>query len=550
MTIKKAIGISDTQFNIEYIRINNAEVGELVLDTGEWGGFYGVDLQGSRIGKLIIRGHGYVDFNYYKGLENVKELVLDKTLDGVSGMVNISGWSGAGSTFTVDGVEYLISSFRGKETVKVINIIGNSVVIPAEVSFGGKEYTVGEVRVDDKTIQKLEIMGDHVNVNIYSSKIDELRSNYIPYVSQNSTVGKFVLIGDTPTEVNCYILAEMNAESVEFDAPISYFEGDITPLSKYGMETVTFDSIVYLKTVIQGKNVMYIVRIVEGDDIDVMIHGSFQYGGVEYSVLGMINADGNRNIRNVVVESVPDQGMNFYKSSLKSLIFNNVAPIDLTDSNFRACDQLNRVEFNGPVKTISRALFNDSTEIRTLIFSGSIDNIGPNAFASNGFIENLVFNGTIGKISYESFGSFTKLKSVTFKGDVTSVDKRAFNACSKLESITFEGNLGELQMVRGCKALKNITVVGNVGLIDTAAFHYDDVSSIEDLNLSAGHYGIVDYFAFNGLKVSDKIINEILKKSDHISPDAFYDVSILRDDRYEIYNHTFDTFFESVHSTS
>ena len=350
--------------------------------------------------------------------------------------------------------------------------------------------------------------------------------------------------------MNCYILAEMNAESVEFDAPISYFEGDITLLSKYGMETVTFDSIVYLKTVIQGKNVMYIVRIVEGDDIDVTIHGSFQYGGVEYSVLGMINADGNRNIKNVVVESVPDQGMNFYKSSLKSLIFNNVAPIDLTDSNFRACDQLNRVEFNGPVKTISRALFNDSTEIRTLIFSGSIDNIGPYAFASNGFIENLVFNGTIGKISYESFGSFTKLKSVTFKGDVTSVDKCAFNACSKLESITFEGNLGELQMVRGCKALKDITVVGNVGLIDTAAFHYDDVSSIEDLNLSAGHYGIVDYFAFNGLKVSDKIINEILKESDHVSPDAFYDVSILGDDGYEIYNGICSNYFEPKEAVS
>ena len=336
----------------------------------------------------------------------------------------------------------------------------------------------------------------------------------------------------------------MNAGSVEFKAPISYFDGDITLLSKYGMETVTFDGIVYLKTVIQGKGVMYFVRIVEGDDMDVTIYGSFQYGGVDYSVLGTIDASENRNIRNVIVESVPDQGMNFYKSSLKSLIFNNAAPIDLTDSNFRACDQLNRVEFNGPVKTIPRDLFNDSTEIRTLYFSGSIDNIGDYAFASNGYIENLVFNGTIGRISYESFGSFTKLKSVTFKGDVTSVDKHAFNACSKLESIIFEGNLGKLQMFRGCNALKNITVDGNVGSIATAAFHYDDVSSIENLNLSARYYDRVEYFAFNGLTVSEKIVNEILNKSDHVSPDAFYNVRIPGDDGYEAYDGICSNHFE------
>ena len=535
VTIKKAIGINDNQFNIRYVWIHDSEVGELILDTGEWGSFYYVDLQGSNIGKLIIQGHGYVDFDRYKGLENVKELALDKTLDGVYGIISMPGWSGAGSTFIVDGVEYLIFNSRGEELVKVINITGSSVVIPATVSFGEKEYAVGEVNIHDKTIQKLEIRGGNGNAYIHSSTIGELRSNYIPYFSQNSTVGKFVLVGDAPIRVDCYYLADMNAGSVEFNAPISYFSGDITLLSKYGMETVTVDGIVYLKTVIQGKNVMYIVRIVEGDDLDVTIHGSFQYDGVDYPILGTIDASENRNIRNVIVESVPDQGIYFYKSSLKSLIFNNVDPIDLTDSNFRACDQLNRVEFNGPVKTIPRALFNDSTEIRTLNFSGSIDNIGDYAFASNGYIENLVFNGTIGKISYESFGSFTKLKSVTFKGDVTSVDKYAFNACSKLESITFEGNLGILQMFRGCNAIKNITVGGNVGLIDTAAFHYDDVSSIENLDLSARHYDRVDYFAFNGLKVSEKIVNEILNKSDHVSPDAFYDVDILGNDGYETY---------------
>ena len=108
VTITKEIAINDNRFEIIYIEIHDAEVGELILDTGERGGFHSVDLQGSRIGKLIIRGHGYFDFDCYKGLENVRELALDKTLNGVSGTMNIPGWSGVGSTFIVDGVEYLI----------------------------------------------------------------------------------------------------------------------------------------------------------------------------------------------------------------------------------------------------------------------------------------------------------------------------------------------------------------------------------------------------------------------------------------------------------
>ncbi len=535
VTVKSKITIDGKDYSAGRVLIKGAEIGELVLQTYQGHSFYEVDLQGSEIGKLSIQGSGYVYLNNYTGLDNVRGVIISDELNGVYGTLNIPGWSGVGGTFTVDGVTYEIFRSDGKDMVDAIGASGDSVEIPKKVSYEGRTYEINSTQLHNVDIRNLKVNGGW-SVDLYSSNIGELSFNRTDVrCDDDSVVDTFVLISDEAVGIDCYSIANMDANSIVLNAPISRVYGDLSLLSKYGMDTVTLDGIVYLKMTVQGRDVMQFVRIVDGDEMDVTIRGVLRYEGIDYPVSGWIYAYENRYIRNVTVESVPDQGILFNKSSIKTLRFINTEPLDLTHSYFRSCDELSSVSFEGPVDAIGFNVFGDSTEIRSLRFAKDVGSIAYSAFASNNYIEQLVFEGSVEQIISESFGSFTKLKSVVFKGDVGSIDRYAFNGCSKLESIIFEGNLSELQMFCGCDSLRSIVVKGTVELVSNSAFNGRDVNSVEGLDLSVNHYGRVEHFAFNNLKVSKKIIDDVLSKSDYVAPNAFSDVSVSTGGNYEIY---------------
>lgn len=484
VTVKSKITIDGKDYSAGRVLIKGAEIEELVLRTYPEYSFYEVDLQGSEIGKLSIQGSGYAQFNYYTGLDNVHEVIISDELNGVYGTLDIPEWSGVGGTFTVEGVTYKIFRSNGKDMVDAIGASGDSVEIPKKVSYEGRTYEINSTQLHNVDIRSLKVNGGW-SVDLYSSNIGELSFNRTDVrCDDDSVVDTFVLISDEAVGIDCYSIANIDANSIVLNAPISRVYGDLSLLSKYGMDTVTLDGIVYLKMTVQGRDVMQFVRIVNGDEMDVTIRGVLRYEGIDYPVSGWIYAYENRYIRNVTVESIPDQGILFNKSSIKTLRFINTEPLDLTHSYFRSCDELSSVSFEGPVDAIGFNMFGDSTEIRSLRFAKDVGSIAYSAFASNNYIEQLVFEGSVEHIISESFGSFTKLKSVVFKGDVGSIDRYAFNGCSKLESIIFDGNLGELQMFCGCDSLRSIVVKGTVELVSNSAFNGSDVNSVEGLDLS------------------------------------------------------------------
>ncbi len=531
-TIKAKITIDGKDYQVHSVIIDE-DIEEFVLQTYSNYHFDFVDLQDSKIGKLSIVGPGYVDLRNYTGLNGVQEISISDELKWVHGTVDIPGWSGVGSTFILDDVAYEIFRFYGNDYVDVYDVFGSSIEIPKQVSYGGKTYEIDAINLNNVDPKRLKCSSLWIFLN--SCTIDELVLSNTWVSCSDTTVNKVVISSDDAVSIDCDRIAGLNARSIVFDAPISGVWGDVSILSKYGMDVVSLDGIVYLKTIVRGINVMMFVGIIEGDEVDVTIRNVIRYDGIDYPVFGQIDAYENRNIGNVIVESVPSEGMQFTMSSIKSLIFVNTEPLDLSNSYFVSCDKLGSVSFNGPITSIGSNLFEDSTEISSLKFASDIGSIDGNAFASNGYIEQLVFEGSVGQIYQDSFGSFTKLKSVIFKGDVGFVDDDAFSGCSKLESVTFEGNLDNLNMFRECDSLRSIVVKGTVKLVDTAAFHSSDVSSIENLNLSVNHYDRVEYFAFNDLKISKKIIDEVLSRSDYVAPDAFYDVSVLNGEKYETY---------------
>lgn len=535
VTVKSKIAIDGKDYDVGRVLIKGAEIGELVLQIYRGHSFYEVDLHGSEIGKLSIQGSGYANLNDYTGLDDVREVIISDKLNDVYGILDIPGWSGVGGTFTVEGVTYEIFRSNGKDMVNAIDASGDFVEIPKKVSYEGRTYEINSTKLHGVDIKNLKVNGGW-NVDLYSSNISELSFNRTDvWCDHDSVIDTFVLISNEAVDINCYSIADMGANSIVLNAPISRVYGDASLLSKYGMDTVTLDGIVYLKMTVQGRDVMQFVRIVDGDEMDITIRGVLRFEGTDYPVSGRIYAYENRDIRNVTVESIPDQGLFFNKSSVKTLRFINTESLDLTDSYFRICDELSSVSFEGPVDAIGFNVFGDSTEIRSLRFAKDVGSIDYRAFASNNYIEQLVFEESVEQILSESFGSFTKLKSVVFKGDVGFIDRNAFNGCSKLESIVFEGNLGELQMFYGCDSLRSIVVKGTVELVSDSAFNGNDVNSVEGLDLSVNNYSMVEHFAFNNLKVSKKIIDDVLSKSDHVAPNAFSDVSVSTGGEYERY---------------
>lgn len=537
VTISKYITVGDEEKRVTDIKINDGKVGELILDVGDndqyYSGFYSVDLTGSAIGKLTIQGRGYVDFESYKGLEGVKELVIgDDVL--TSGVPGIPGWFGVGSTFTDNSIKYVVIRAFDRIKVNVIGVSGDSAVIPKTVSYEGQEFEVNATDLQGIDIQLLDVRGGWA-IELESSKIGELRFNSSSVrVTEDCVIDRFVLTGEESVWVYCDEIANIGAKTIAFEVPISGFTGDFSRIRATLTDLMTIDGLVYLKITAPGKNAMQFIEVADGKDIDMRVRASFQFEGNEYPVQGHIDASGNRSIRNVIIESIPDGGMTFEMSSVKLLQFDNEVPLELDNRcNFRMCDSLETVIFEGPVNTIGDNLFGDSTEIRSLVFKGSIERIGYSVFASNGYIKELVFEDNVGEIADESFGSFTKLESVVFKKNVGTLDGYAFNDCSKLQSVVIEGNIDELNGIFGCSGLKSISVKGTIGLIRGGAFDIDN-GSVEELDIVAGHYNRIEG-AFYGLKMSEETISQIISSSDYVSPFAFSEVIIPTENGNEPY---------------
>lgn len=290
VTISKYITVEDEEKRVTDIRINDAKVGELILDVGDndqyYSGFYSVDLTGSVIGKLTIQGRGYVDFESYKGLEGVKELVIgDDVL--TSGVPGIPGWFGVGSTFTDNSIKYVvIRAFDGIK-VNVIGVSGDSVVIPKTVLYKGQEFEVNATDLQGVDIQLLDVRGGWA-IELESSKIGELRFNSLSVrVTEDCVIDRFVLTGEESVWVYCDEIANIGAKTIAFEVPISGFTGNFSRIRATVTDLMTIDGLVYLKITAPGKNAMQFIEVADGKDIDMRVRASSNskemnilYGGI------------------------------------------------------------------------------------------------------------------------------------------------------------------------------------------------------------------------------------------------------------------------------
>lgn len=523
ITIPSEISLDGKDFEVNNIRFSGIVLDNLILDADTMN--Y-VDLGNSKIKTVSLTGKAEsINLGRFVGLDNVTDFTFGNDIKNTFGSLKIPDWKGIGGSFESDGATYRINLRGGEEIVELIGVTTDAISIPETVSNNDKTYRITGANLNNISLNSLSI--EHLrSITLSDSNIAKLTiGGTFIHADDDSHIGTLTIRGSNPIYVDADSLKDISATQIVFECDIDSVVGDVSHLEKFRIIPFEKDGITYLKMTVNNDDVLQFYTISEGSK-SIIIHEKISCDGKDRTVNGRIDAFRNRSIETVYIESMPKDGIDLSESSIVTLQFVNKSSIDLEGSHFYGCDRLKEVIFNGPVKSIPSNAFSDSTEIRSIAFNADIDRIGSYAFPSNGYITSLTFKGEVGEIDHEAFGSFTKLKTVVFERDVKVINRNAFSECSELKSIEIKGDIGELNGFYGCNNLSSIAVGGTIGLIDNGAF--SNKTANQKLSLTFDKIKKVDYFAFIDCILEQTVINNILEKSEFVSPSAFENVKTVQ----------------------
>lgn len=563
ITVSPEAQFGDTTFPVDSATIKNTKIGTLILKSRTW----------------IYNNDGYGDSSEIKGIRFANERAISVDLDNLNtvpgledisfeGPVNyamgtidrIEGWTGPGYRFTQNGLTYTVCYYAGKLQTGVTEIENGmkSVQIPAKVTVGDKTYPVGyvslanaeldsiaisssgSVALFDSTIGTLTIADgdDMLNLHLYSSTVEAVTTGMPLDVNARSESRINLLTFKQNDNGSVYIITDQFNDkivSVSIEGEVPEIVGDVEPLKRY-FSSATIGGLQYLLVPGTDDGLAVFMGKADEKNLSVTVYGTLFYENKEYRV-SKIDLSEIRTVKDVTIESVPENGMSFYRSSVASLTFANTESVDISEYAFAECDSLRSVIFNGPVGTISTWAFWDSTEIKTLGFNSSVGTIEHDAFAALSGVTSLVFDGDVGCVEYQAFGSFSNLLSVGFEGSLGDLEPDAFADCGSLTTMKFN-DVGTLCGSAGCASLTTIILRGDVQKIPSMAFDQgprNGNGTMVELNLILEASGNgetptiyeIDSGAFRNVLMSEEIISSLLGHSVFVSPQAFDLVYVL-----------------------
>jgi hypothetical protein len=193
---------------------------------------------------------------------------------------------------------------------------------------------------------------------------------------------------------------------------------------------------------------------------DVVIPGTFTYGGVKYKVIdiGFHAFSYNTKVTSVTIPS-----------TVKTI----------SDEAFVNCKKLKSVTISKKAKlsSIGRSAFYGCTALKEIYINA--ETVGENAFNGCTKLSKVTFGDNVKEIGYFAFVN-TAIQSITFGKNITTIDDEALWSCSKLETITIGENVTTLggNIAYGCGELEKITIKStklkfeNCGDAGSAPFGY------------------------------------------------------------------------------
>ncbi len=419
-------------------------------------------------------------------------------------------------TFVVDGISYITTT---SNTVAVTSGSYNvsSIVIPANVSYNGNNYTVtsiGKNAFKKSNVTKIKLPPTIV-------KIGEYAFSEIKYFEEINLPESLISIGDyafylngitsikipsSVVSIGNYVFCNSQLSSIEL--PNSIKKIGFEAFSGCSLSSINLPS--SLLEIGSGAfgNCKSLKKIEFPLSVKIIQDGAFSNctsldevtipSTVEFVGMGTFsNTPWYNNQPDGVVYTgkvayqykgfmPPNTTITFPEGTLSisnSCFYfcDNLIKINLPSTlnkigayAFGSCSKLNNITIPNNVTTIGDGAFYNCTSLYTISIPSSISDVGGGAFNNtpwyNSLQDGLIY---IGKVAYKYKGNMPSNTDIVISGDTKMISSSAFNGFINLKSITIPNSVVKIgaSAFSGCTGLNSVTIPESVTDLEFGTFN-------------------------------------------------------------------------------
>ena len=373
--------------------------------------------------------------------------------------------------FTVDGINYNITSTE-ESTVEITNgIYEGKIVIPETVEWNGNEYSV--TRIGDFTfnpnssgLTSITIPNSVTSIGKYNfdgceklTEIISLITEPFPYERSGTypIISLYVPVG-TKELYDKYVWRSFPVYEWGKNFTSGGFDYNIISMDKKTVEITERDPFYRNECYYKG---------------DIVIPETVEWNGNEYSVtrIGDKAFGGSREMASITipssVTSIGEQAFSQCNGLTSITIPNSVTTIG--DYGFYNCINLESIVIPNSVTSIGHDVLSFCTSLTSVTISNTLTNISMNAFWGCSSLTSITIPNSVTSIDYNAFMDCSSLSSISIPKSVTSIKSGVFSGCSGLTSIIVEDGNNVYDSRDNCNAIieteKNELITGCMNTI-------------------------------------------------------------------------------------
>lgn len=247
---------------------------------------------------------------------------------------------------------------------------------------------------------------------------------------------------------------------------------------------------------------------------NISIPASFEYEGVEYTVVGVADdAFNGAQIESITLpETAVKIGKRAFMNSTCSAInvnFDNLKK--LGEYAFYGCSNITTFAIPSTFTSIPAGLYG-GTSVTSVEIPASVTSIGEKAFENCSLLESLTLGASLETIGASAFSGCTKLSELTIPNSVSTIESCAFAGCDGLTKVSTD-NISPLAItddVFSENAYANATLFVMLDFKDVYAAA-DGWKNFINITEVAGEVNVGDYFYKNGVAYVVTAIDDTAK---------------------------------------
>jgi hypothetical protein len=315
------------------------------------------------------------------------------------------------ANFTVDGINYRVTSLQDNLVEVVSGDYSGDIVIPEAVTYADSEYTV--TGIANRAFRWSGITSVEIPTSV--TTIGSWAFEYCGSLTIVTSMNPVPPTTGENTFNECPIVAvRVPAEAIEaYQSVEGWKDFYICDVANEVVANFTVDGINYRVTSLQDSH----VEVVSGDySGDIVIPEVVTYNDTEYSVIA-IGESAFENCNELQSVTLPE------------------SVTTIGTYAFRNCTSLQSVTLPESVTTIEDYAFYRCTSLQSVTLPESVTTIGRYVFYGCTSLQSVILPESVTTIERYTFRRCTSLQSITIPRNVTKIDRYAFGDCTSLSTL-------------------------------------------------------------------------------------------------------------------